>query len=181
MKKAITEVNLHEVCPEVELISKGKVREVYRLKRDPSKLLLVATDRLSAFDVVMKNGIPDKGKILTQLSTFWFHHVLSDIDILNHLITDKVSEMPEYLHKFDGLLRGRSMLVRSLKMLPIEAVIRGYLTGHAWKEYTRIQSIHGTPFPPGLLESSPFPSPLYTPTTKEPQGFHGKRKHYHKS
>jgi phosphoribosylaminoimidazole-succinocarboxamide synthase len=173
MSTTVTEVNLHTLCPDVELISKGKVREIYRLKQEPSQLLLVATDRLSAFDVIMKTGIPDKGKLLTQLSDFWFHHVLQNSMVPHHLITSVVTEMPLYLHQYP-ILYGRSMLVRSLTMLPVEAVVRGYLTGSAWKEYCQSQTIHKQKFPVGLMESAQLSFPLYTPTTKAPLGQHGK-------
>jgi phosphoribosylaminoimidazole-succinocarboxamide synthase len=173
--EAVMEINLHEICNEVELVSKGKVREIYRLKQDPSKLLLVATDRLSAFDVVMKNGIPDKGKILTQLSAFWFRNFAEKElqNIPHHLITTDLKEMPIYLQKYSSILSGRSMLVHSLKMLPVEAVVRGYLTGSAWKEYSMHQTVHGKPLS-NLSESCRFEHPLYTPTTKAPLGQHGK-------
>ena len=146
----------------------GKVRDLYALEDEG--LLLVATDRISAFDHVLATGIPDKGKILTQVSLFWFD-LLKDI-VPNHLITANVDEYPERLRPYADQLRGRSMLVKRAKMFPIECVARGYLSGSGWKEYQASGAVCGVKLPKGLVESSRLPEPIYTPATKSPDGAH---------
>lgn len=144
-------------------VRRGKVRDVYDLG---DRLLLVSSDRISAFDWVMPNGIPDKGRVLTQLSRFWF-------DLLgepNHLISADVDAMNLPADIDREPLRGRSMLVRKTQVVPIECVVRGYLAGSGWKEYRQSQSVCGVALPPGLTESSQLPQPIFTPATKEESG-----------
>lgn len=156
-------VVLQTELPGLNLVRRGKVRDVYDLGEH---FLIVATDRISAFDVVMPNGIPEKGKILTQLSVFWFDL----LGVKNHLITADLKEMPENLHAFSDQLDGRSMLVEKLHILPVECIVRGYIAGSGWKDYKRSQSICGIQLPEGLQESEKFPEPLFTPTTKAEEG-----------
>jgi phosphoribosylaminoimidazole-succinocarboxamide synthase len=149
------------------LIGRGKVRDLYAVGDD---LLLVATDRISAFDHVLATGIPGKGKILTQISLFWFD-LLKPL-VPNHLITAEVSEFPASLHPYADQLRGRSMLVKRAAMFPVECVARGYLTGSGLKEYRASGTVCGIPLPAGLLDGSRLPEPLYTPSTKGEAGTH---------
>ncbi len=158
-------VLLETHLPGVKLFSRGKVRDVYELR---DKLLVVATDRLSAFDVVMREGIPDKGRVLTQLSCFWFDFIKEDIR--HHLITANVSDYPRELHPFAGQLAGRSMLVEKAQPFPIECVVRGYLAGSGWKEYRATGSVCGIKLPAGLRESSRLENPIFTPATKAQTG-----------
>ena len=145
----------------------GKVRDIYDLG---DQLLLVATDRISAFDVVMNEPIPDKGRILTRLSAFWFRH-LADLTP-NHLVTLKVEEFPLACRPFQDLLTGRTMLVRKCKSLPVECIVRGYLSGSGWAEYRQSGAIGGLALPPGLVESQKLPEPIFTPSTKAELGTH---------
>jgi phosphoribosylaminoimidazole-succinocarboxamide synthase len=145
----------------------GKVRDIYDLG---DKLLLVATDRISAFDVVMAEPIPDKGRILTQLSAFWFRH-LADLTP-NHLVSLKVEEFPPACRPFKDLLAGRAMLVRKCKPLPVECIVRGYLSGSGWAEYRQNGAIGGLSLPPGLVESQKLPEAIFTPSTKAELGTH---------
>ena len=149
------------------LLGRGKVRDLYAVD---GALLLVATDRISAFDHVLATGIPGKGKILTQISLFWFD-LLSDL-IANHLITADVSKFPAALQPYADQLEGRSMLVKRANMFPVECVARGYLTGSGWKEYQASGTVCGIPLPGGLLDGSRLPEPLYTPSTKGEAGTH---------
>lgn len=151
--------------PGVKLFSRGKVRDVYELG---DKLLVVATDRLSAFDVVMNEGIPDKGRVLTQLSCFWFD--LIKADFRHHFITANVAEYPAELHPFADQLEGRSMLVEKAQTFPIECVVRGYLVGSGWKEYRSSGSVCGIKLPSGLQEASRLDAPIFTPSTKATVG-----------
>ena len=144
------------------------MRDLYALEDE--SLLLVATDRISAFDHVLASGIPDKGKILTQVSLFWFN-LLRDI-VPNHLITANVEEYPERLRPYADQLRDRSMLVRRAQMFPIECVARGYLSGSGWKEYQASGAVCGVKLPEGLMEGSRLPEPIYTPATKSQDGSH---------
>ncbi|MCS6861622.1 MAG: phosphoribosylaminoimidazolesuccinocarboxamide synthase [Abditibacteriales bacterium] len=144
---------------------RGKVRDIYDLGEH---LLIVATDRLSAFDVVMPTGIPTRGIILTQLSLFWFDFV-KDI-VPNHLITADVAQFPPPLPDFADQLQGRSMLVKKAQVIPIECVVRGYLAGSGWKEYQKSQSVCGITLPSGLRESDRLPEPIFTPATKAETG-----------
>ncbi len=144
---------------------RGKVRDVYDLGEE---LLIVATDRVSAFDVVLPTAIPDKGKVLTQLSIFWFRE-MEDI-IENHLVETDVEKYPAPLEKYRNQLRGRSMLVKKAKAVPAECVVRGYLAGSGWKEYRETGSICGESLPPDLVESAKLPEPVFTPSTKAEVG-----------
>ncbi len=152
--------------PELPLLARGKVRDIYAVGED--RLLLVATDRISAFDCVLPDPIPDKGRILTQLSLFWFDF-LGGITP-NHLITAKVDEYPEPLRAYRDQLEGRSMLVRRARMVEVECVARGYLAGSGWKEYRASQTVCGIPLPPGLRECSRLPEPVFTPARKAQSG-----------
>ena len=149
------------------LLGRDKVRDLYAIGDD---LLLVATDRISAFDHVLATGIPGKGKILTQISLFWFD-LLTEL-VPNHLITANVSEFPASLQPYADQLEGRSMLVKRAKMFPVECVVRGYLTGSGWKEYKACGTVCGLPLPAGLLDGSRLPESLYTPSTKGEAGTH---------
>jgi phosphoribosylaminoimidazole-succinocarboxamide synthase len=149
------------------LLGRGKVRDLYAVD---GALLLVATDRISAFDHVLATGIPGKGKILTQISMFWFD-LLADL-IPNHLITADVNKFPAALQPYADQLEGRSMLVKRANMFPVECVARGYLTGSGWKEYQASGTVCGIPLPGGLLDGSRLPEPLYTPSTKGEAGTH---------
>jgi phosphoribosylaminoimidazole-succinocarboxamide synthase len=151
----------------IPLLGRGKVRDLYVID---NALLLVATDRISAFDHVLGSGIPGKGKILTQISLFWFD-LLSDI-VPNHLLTADVNEYPSALHPFAEQLEGRSMLVKRAKMFPVECVARGYLAGSGWKDYVATNSVCGIPLPTGLQDGSRLPEPLFTPATKSEGGAH---------
>lgn len=155
-------VLLRTDIPELELYASGKVRDVYRV--DNEHLLFVATDRISAFDYVLATGIPNKGKVLTQLSLFWFD-LLRDI-VPNHLVTADVKQYPAVLRPYEEQLRGRSMLVVRADMVAIECVVRGYISGSAWKEYKQTSSVCGISLPPGLRESDQLPEPIFTPATK---------------
>ena len=145
-------------------ISSGKVREIYEV--DDDKLMMVVSDRISAFDVILPTPVPDKGKVLNRISTFWFDYV-KDV-IPNHIITTKFEEFPEEFQKEE--FRDRSMLVRKLKMLPIECIVRGYITGSGWKSYLETGSVCGIKLPSGLKESEKLPEPIFTPTTKAEVG-----------
>jgi phosphoribosylaminoimidazole-succinocarboxamide synthase len=149
----------------VERAGRGKVRDVYSVD---GKLLIVATDRISAFDYVLATGIPDKGRVLTQLSIFWFDF-LRDV-VPNHFLTADVSRYPAPLGDFRSQLEGRSMLVKRAEMVQIECVARGYLAGSGWKEYQRSGTVCGIPLPKGLRESDKLPEPVFTPSTKAQSG-----------
>jgi phosphoribosylaminoimidazole-succinocarboxamide synthase len=146
-------------------VRRGKVRDVYDLG---DTLLIVATDRISAFDAVCPNGIPDKGKILTALSLYWFE--LFAVEYPNHLLSADVKDYPANLHPHADQLRGRSMLVRKAAVVPIECVARGYLAGSGWKEYQASQTVCGIKLPPGLRQCAKLPEPIFTPATKEESG-----------
>lgn len=152
--------------PDLELFASGKVRDVYQLGSD--HLLFVATDRISAFDYVLATGIPNKGRVLTQISLFWFDS-LKDI-VPNHLVTADLSRYPAEIQQYAGQLRGRSMLVQRAEMFPVECVVRGYLSGSGWKEYTATGSVCGIKLPAGLRESEELPEPIFTPATKATTG-----------
>jgi phosphoribosylaminoimidazole-succinocarboxamide synthase len=148
--------------------SQGKVRDMYLVAEDPSALLIVATDRISAFDYVLASGIPDKGKVLTQLSAFWFGET-SDI-VSNHMRSTRPEDYPETARVHADVLRGRSMWVRRTEPFPIECVARGYLSGSGWKEYQQNGSVCGIRLPEGLRESDRLPEPIFTPATKAATG-----------
>ncbi|MDB5300514.1 MAG: phosphoribosylaminoimidazole-succinocarboxamide synthase [Phycisphaerales bacterium] len=146
-------------------VRRGKVRDVYDLG---DKLLIVATDRISAFDCVMPNGIPGKGTILTALSLFWFQKFSGQFE--NHLLATDLKDYPADLHKYADQLRGRSMLVKKAQVVPIECVARGYLAGSGWKEYQKTQTVCGIKLPAGLRQCDKLPQPIFTPATKEESG-----------
>ncbi len=144
---------------------RGKVRDVYEVGTD---LLIVTTDRISAFDYVLGSGIPDKGKVLTQLSSFWFERM--DDLVPHHLLATDVAQFPEPLRRHASVLEGRSMLVRRTEPVPVECVARGYLSGSGWKEYQQTGSVCGVTLPTGLRESDRLPEPIFTPATKADTG-----------
>ena len=152
--------------PGAKVFSRGKVRDVYEVSDD--QLLIVATDRLSAFDVVMAEGIPDKGRVLTQLSCFWFNFLRESVP--THFLTADIEEYPPELRKHADQLAGRSMLVRRTKPFPIECVVRGYLVGSGWKDYRASGAVCGIQLPAGLQESAKLDRPVFTPSTKETMG-----------
>jgi phosphoribosylaminoimidazole-succinocarboxamide synthase len=156
---------------DLPLLNTGKVRGIYDAGPDADgndRLLLVTSDRISAFDVVMAEPIPDKGRVLTAMSAFWFDH-LADV-APNHLISTDPADFPEAVDDPD--LAGRSMLTRKAEMLPVECIVRGYITGSAWKEYRADGTMHGEPMPTGLRESDRLPEPVFTPSTKAEMGDH---------
>ncbi|MGA7220174.1 MAG: phosphoribosylaminoimidazolesuccinocarboxamide synthase [Candidatus Sulfotelmatobacter sp.] len=165
-QKLLDPVILQTDFPDLHLHASGKVRDVYQL--DNERLLFVATDRISAFDYVLATGIPQKGRVLTQISLFWFDF-LSDI-VPNHLITADVEHYPQPLQKYADQLRGRSMIVQRAEMFPVECVVRGYISGSAWKEYQASGKVCGIELPAGLRESEAFPEPIFTPATKAVNG-----------
>lgn len=152
--------------PDLPLVASGKVRDVY--DAGDGRLLLVASDRISAFDVVMAEPIPDKGRVLTAMSAFWFDQLESVA--ANHLLSTDVADLPPSA-RAEGL-EGRIMLCRRAEMLPVECIVRGYLTGSAWKEYQSAGTMHGSPLPAGLVEAAPLPEPVFTPSTKAEVGDH---------
>jgi len=157
----IRETNL----PGVELLARGKVRDIYALG---DRLLIVASDRLSAFDYVLPTGIPDKGRVLTQLTLFWLDF-LRDV-VPTHFLSASVDDYPDPLPRYRDQLEGRSMLVKRAQIVPIECVARGYLSGSGWKDYLRTGGVCGIPLPPGLRESDKLPEPVFTPATKAQTG-----------
>lgn len=170
---ALHSTNLDGLLP---LVARGKVRDIYEV--DSKTLLFVATDRISAYDVVMENGVESKGRILTKLSEFWFD-LLSDV-IPNHLAIDQFDDqhlfamLPKKLSEpqYSSQLSGRSLLVKKMKLVPLEVIVRGYISGSAWKEYKQHGTVHGSKVPEGMLESQEFPQPIFTPSTKAEQGEH---------
>ncbi len=160
------QVLLQTDIPELELFASGKVRDVYRVGAD--HLLFVATDRISAFDYVLATGIPHKGRVLTQLSLFWFDFLKDTVP--SHLVTADVSRYPAEIRSYADQLRGRSMLVQRAEMFPVECVVRGYLSGSGWKEYKASGSVCGIKLPSGLRESEQLPEPIFTPATKATTG-----------
>lgn len=163
----MTKLVLNTDFPGLKLAGRGKVRDIYDLGES---LLIVTTDRISAFDVIMNEGIPDKGYVLTQISAYWFR-LMEDI-IPNHIISTDVSEFPAECGKYAEVLRGRSMLVKKAKPLPVECIVRGYLAGSGWKEYQAAGSVCGITLPAGLRESDRLPEPIFTPSTKAEIGDH---------
>ena len=158
-------VILNTALPGIERHAQGKVRDVYQVD---GRLLIVATDRISAFDYILPTGIPDKGRVLTQLSIFWFNF-LRDVTP-THFLTANVDEYPAALRQFRGQLEGRSMLVKRAQMVEVECVARGYLAGSGWKEYKAQGTVCGVPLPAGLHESDRLPAPIFTPSTKAQSG-----------
>jgi phosphoribosylaminoimidazole-succinocarboxamide synthase len=165
-QQAQNSVLLQTDFSDLELHASGKVRDVYRI--DNNRLLFVATDRISAFDYVLASGIPEKGRVLTQLSLFWFDFLKDTVE--NHLVTADVDRYPEPLKKYSEQLRGRSMLVIRAEMFPVECVVRGYLSGSGWKEYKQTGKVCGIKLPAGLRESDKLPEPIFTPATKAVSG-----------
>jgi phosphoribosylaminoimidazole-succinocarboxamide synthase len=151
----------------INLVKRGKVRDIYEIG---DQLLIVASDRMSAFDVVMADPIPDKGKILTNISLFWFKQLESIVE--NHLISSNPVEYPENCQKHTKALEGRSMLVKKANPLPVECIVRGYLSGSGWKDYLSNGGICGISLPEGLKESQKLPEPIFTPSTKAEDGMH---------
>ena len=149
---------------ELRHVYSGKVRDIYEV--DDDLLLLVTSDRLSAFDVVMAEPIPDKGRVLTAMSAFWFEHFAGMVG--THLVSTSLDDLPPSARRSEWA--GRVMLCRRAEMLPVECIVRGYLTGSAWKEYLAAGTMHGRPLPAGLLEASPLPEPTFTPSTKADAG-----------
>lgn len=189
---ALTETD----CPALQLLARGKVRDIYAVPGHDDALLFVATDRVSAFDVIMQNGIPNKGKLLTSLSLFFFNYLATHPDtkhIPNHVITSDLDQMPKLVHQYRDQLDGRSIWVRKATILPVEAIVRGYITGappslsgvlssrlarltppapagSAWSEYQKSGTMHGIKLPEGMKESTRFDPPLFTPSTKAEVG-----------
>lgn len=151
--------------PELGTPRRGKVRDIYDMG---DRILLVVTDRVSAFDVIMPNGIPGKGKLLTEISLFWFRQMESIIK--NHLIATEVKDFPQELHKYADILEGRSILVEKASVLPVECIVRGYISGSGWKSYQRDGTVCGITLPDDLKESAKLPEPLFTPSTKADEG-----------
>ena len=161
MENVVVETNL----PDVKLLRRGKVRDVYEVGE---YLLIVATDRISAFDVVLPSGIAGKGKILTGISLYWFGRMKEIIE--NHIVATEVDEYHEVLRKYREVLEGRSMLVKKAKPMPVECIVRGYLSGSGWKEYKAKGTVCGITLPGGLVESSKLTAPIFTPSTKAEEG-----------
>ena len=163
MKKSIQTTEFKDL----NLIGRGKVRDIYSVK---NYLLIVTTDRISAFDVIMPNPVPEKGIILNRMSAFWFDK-MKDI-IGNHIVSTNPAEFPEECAPYRKVLEGRSMLVKKASPLPVECIVRGYLSGSGWKDYQKNKTVSGIRLPDGLKESSKLPQPVFTPTTKAPEGEH---------
>jgi phosphoribosylaminoimidazole-succinocarboxamide synthase len=161
----MAEVVLQTQLSDVGEPKRGKVRDVYDLGEE---LLIVATDRISAFDVVLPTAIPDKGKVLTQISLFWFQQMADVVE--NHVIEADADKYPEPLRKYRDILEGRSMIVRKASVYPVECVVRGYVSGSAWSEYQKSKSVCGIKLPEGLVESVRLETPIFTPTTKAEEG-----------
>jgi phosphoribosylaminoimidazole-succinocarboxamide synthase len=175
MRTSLPQALLTTSLGDLPLLARGKVRDIYALDNGgpdsvPSDLLFVATDRISAFDHVLGSGIPDKGRILTQISRFWFEF-LADI-VPSHLLTADALQFPAALAPFRDQLNGRSMLVRRAAMFPVECVVRGYLSGSGWKDYQATGGVCGIPLPAGLRESDRLPEPIFTPAAKINTGGH---------
>ena len=151
----------HTDFPTLKLVNRGKVRDIYDLGE---YLLLVTSDRISAFDVIMNEGIPNKGFVLNQMSIFWFQQ-MSDI-IPNHIVATEVADFPAVTRPYHEQLKGRSMLVKKARPLPVECIVRGYLSGSGWKDYQKTGTICGIALPEGLKESDRLPAPIFTPSTK---------------
>lgn len=161
----MSDIILKTDMPDVSTPRRGKVRDIYDLGEH---LLLVVTDRVSAFDVVLPNGIPEKGKVLTAISVFWFSQ-MGDITG-NHIVAADVRDFPKNLHKYKDMLEGRSLLVKKAAVFPVECIVRGYISGSGWKSYRTDGTVCGIQLPGGLLESSPLDTPIFTPSTKAEEG-----------
>ena len=162
-KKIILQTNF----PKLKLVKQGKVRDIYDLGE---YYLIVSTDRLSAFDVIMAQGIPYKGEVLTRISSFWFNYVKDIID--NHIIATDVNDFPDECLEYAEDLKGRSMLVKKAEVIPIECIVRGYISGSGWNDYKKTGKISGITLPEGLVESEKLPEPIFTPSTKAEIGLH---------
>lgn len=158
-------VLLQTDMPDIKFLRKGKVRDIYEVD---DYLLLVASDRISAFDVVLPNGIPGKGRLLTQISLYWFRQMEGIIK--NHIVATEVRDYPAICRKYEDQLEGRSMLVKKAKPMPVECIVRGYLSGSGWKEYQKSGTVCKMKLPEGLVESSKLPDPIFTPSTKAEEG-----------
>jgi phosphoribosylaminoimidazole-succinocarboxamide synthase len=163
----VNAIVLESNLPDLKMVNRGKVRDIYDLGEN---LLIVTSDRLSAFDVIMNEGIPKKGQVLNQISIFWFNR-MADI-IPNHIIATEVSDFPAVTHAYRDQLEGRSMLVKKARPLPVECIVRGYVSGSGWKEYRQQGSICGITLPENLLESARLAEPIFTPSTKAELGEH---------
>ena len=163
MSAIVLETNM----PDLKMVNRGKVRDIYDLGEH---LLIVTSDRLSAFDVIMNEGIPKKGQVLNQISIFWFN-LMADI-IPNHIVATEINDFPAVTHAYRDQLEGRSMLVKKARPLPVECIVRGYISGSGWKEYQQSGSICGITLPANLLESARLPEPIFTPSTKAELGEH---------
>lgn len=163
MNDAVFETNF----PELKLVARGKVRDIYDLGEE---LLMVATDRISAYDVVLPDPVPGKGKVLTQISLFWFETMKPFVD--NHVVTGNVDQLPGACAPYRDILKDRSMLVKKAKAIPIECVVRGYISGSGWQSYQQSKTVCGIRLPDGLKESDRLPEPIFTPSTKEEVGRH---------
>lgn len=161
----MTDIVIQTNFEDLKLVRRGKVRDVYEVG---DNLLIVTTDRVSAFDVVLPNGIPGKGNVLTQISIFWFNQMKDTIE--NHIVATDMKDYPAVLQKYSGVLEGRSMLVKKASPLPIECIVRGYLSGSGWKEYHQKGTVCGINLPDGLVESSRLDRPIFTPSTKAEEG-----------
>jgi phosphoribosylaminoimidazole-succinocarboxamide synthase len=162
-----TKVVLQTKFPKLKFFKSGKVRDIYDLGE---YFLIVSTDRLSAFDVIMAQGIPNKGKVLTKISEYWFNYTKNIIG--NHLITTKVEEFPVECQEYADILEGRSMLVKKAEVVPMECIVRGYISGSGWQDYKSTGGISGMPIRKGMVESEKFDEPLFTPSTKAELGEH---------
>lgn len=163
MNSTITTLNL----PDLKLFKQGKVRDVYDIG---AYYLIVSSDRLSAFDVIMNDGIPNKGKVLNQISCFWFDHMKELVE--NHLVSANVDDYPEVCKQHRAIISGRSMLVKKAELIPIECIVRGYISGTGWNDYKKSGNICGIELPKGLVESEKLPEPIFTPSTKAEVGVH---------
>lgn len=173
---ADTRVLLHSDFEDLTLLKRGKVRDVYEVE---DMLLIVASDRMSAFDVVMDDPIPDKGKILTQISIFWFDYLKDTVE--NHIVSTDPANYPPPCGRYLRELEGRSMLVKKAEALPVECIVRGYLSGSGWKEYQAQGGVCGISLPGGLMESDKLPEPLFTPSTKAEEGTHDENISYERA
>jgi phosphoribosylaminoimidazole-succinocarboxamide synthase len=162
-----TKIILQTDFPNLKLIKRGKVRDIYDVGEH---YLIVSTDRLSAFDVIMSQGIPYKGQVLTKISEFWFKYSKNIID--NHLISTDIKDFPSECSEYNEYLQGRSMLVKKAEVIPIECIVRGYISGSGWNDYKRSGKISGIDLPKGLVESEQLSEPVFTPSTKAEIGFH---------